>query len=79
MSASPLEPSPFFLDLPLITTTTTTAAATHKTAGMGLPILLAQCVAMFVASFAFGSLPLVFHSAMSGGSSSPRVRHVRPS
>ncbi|ORY35533.1 Zinc/iron permease [Naematelia encephala] len=33
---------------------------------MGLVLLLAQCVCMFVASFLCGSLPLMFKSAMSG-------------
>lgn len=33
---------------------------------MGILILLAQCVAMFVASFLAGTLPLMFKSAMSG-------------
>lgn len=35
---------------------------------MGILILLAQCVAMFLASFLAGSLPLMFRSAMSGPS-----------
>ena len=33
---------------------------------MGILILLAQCIAMFLASFLAGSLPLMFRSAMSG-------------
>lgn len=33
---------------------------------MSLLILLAQCVCMFIASFAVGSLPLMFKSATQG-------------
>jgi zinc transporter 9 len=33
---------------------------------MSLIILLAQCVCMFIASFAVGSLPLMFKSTTSG-------------
>lgn len=35
---------------------------------MSLIILLAQCVCMFIASFAVGSLPLMFKSAAQGKS-----------
>jgi zinc transporter 9 len=36
---------------------------------MGLPVLLAQCIAMFVASMLVGSLPLMFKATSSGESS----------